>query len=297
MEEIVPTLRGHALWLLGQAGMGKTLLGPIVAMVVSRCSGTFGTTADLDFFKGVPFSTCCPALYDDGSIGGHRECAEATLPAPYFLGFQQKEICFGKSQQWADVEATFDRKVVGQQVDWEQWCGIVQRGQPSTLVFHRLKPPAGKVRAPGPGAVRNVEWKPLAKKWLEGRRIILHMDSARSYKMKVPDVLRDRVAHKKKRVKVGTKFRWIAPKYVEMTRHKVPGSKKVIKSKSGAQIIDRCSEFLKARLNINQNCRVGSSLLLQLCSAQYEYWRRGQGLWVDTGVLVQWFMAPTVRAV
>ena len=145
--------------------------------------------------------------------------------------------------------------------------------------------------------MRKVEWKPLAKKWLQGRQIILHTDSAKSYKLKVPDVLHDRVVHKKKRVKVGTKFRWIAPKYVEMQRHKVPGSKKVIKCKSGTQIIDRCWKFLKARLNINQHSRVGSQLLkLQLRSAQYEYWRRGQDLWIDTGVLVQWFMASTVQA-
>ena len=213
---------------------------------------------------------------------------------------KEKEIIFGKSQQWADVEAdeaTFDRMVKGESVEWEQWCGIIQRGQPSTLVLHRLTPPAGKARAPGPGAVRKVEWKPLAKKWLQGRQIILHTDSAKSYKLKVPDVLHDRVVHKKKRVKVGTKFRWIAPKYVEMQRHKVPGSKKVIKCKSGTQIIDRCWKFLKARLNINQHSRVGSQLLkLQLRSAQYEYWRRGQDLWIDTGVLVQWFMSSTVQA-
>ena len=149
----------------------------------------------------------------------------------------------------------------------------------------------------GPGPVRKVEWKPLAQKWLQGRQIILHTDSAKSYKLQVPDVLRDRVVHKKKRVKVGTKFRWIAPKYVEMQRRKVPGSKKVIKCKSGTQFIDRCWKFLKERLNINQHTRVGSQFLkLQLRSAQYEYWRRGQDLWIDTGVLVQWFLASTVQA-
>ena len=192
-------------------------------------------------------------------------------------------------------EATFDRMVKGESVEWEQWCGIIQRGQPSTLVLHRLTPPAGKAGAPGQGAVRKVEWKPLAKKWLYSRQIILHTDSAKSYKLKVPDVLHDHVVHKKKRVKVGTKFRWIAPKYVGMQRRKVPGPKKVIKCKSGIQIIDRCGKFFKARLNINQS-RVGSQLLkLQLRSAQNEYWRRGQDFWIDTGVLDQWCMASTVQ--
>ena len=43
-----------------------------MAMMFSRFhggSGTFRTTADLDFFKAIPFTKCVPALYDDGSIG------------------------------------------------------------------------------------------------------------------------------------------------------------------------------------------------------------------------------------
>ncbi|CAK9080872.1 Uncharacterized protein SCF082_LOCUS38535, partial [Durusdinium trenchii] len=52
----------------------------------------------------------------------------------------EKSICFGKDRQWADIEAdeaTFDRQVVGQQAQWEQWCAVVQRGKSSTLVLHR----------------------------------------------------------------------------------------------------------------------------------------------------------------
>lgn len=212
---------------------------------------------------------------------------------------QEKKICFGQSHKWADVEAdeaTFDRKVMNSKAQWEQWCGIIQRGRPSTLVLHRLKPMPAELRAPGPGAIRKVEWQPLAKKWLQGRNIILHTDSAKSYKASLPGVLHDRVIHKKQRVKVGTKFRWIAPKYVEMKSHKIPGSKKVIKAKSGTQIIDRCWRFLKERLHINQSCRVGSRMLkTKLRSAQYEYWYRGEDLWISTGMLVQWFMSSTVQ--
>lgn len=216
-----------------------------------------------------------------------------------YVVHKEKSICFGDGQKWADIEAdeaTFDRKVVNQQVEWEQWLGIVQRGQPSTLVLHRLKPLPAKLRAPGPGAVRKVEWQPLAKKWLQNRNIILHTDSAKSYKAAVPGVVHDRVIHQKKRVKVGEKFRWVEPKYVEMKSHKVPGSRKEIKTKSGTQIIDRCWQFLKSRLNINQNCCVGSrTLKVKLRSAQYEYWNRGRDLWTSTGTLVQWFMATTVQ--
>ena len=75
MEKIVPSLRDHALWLLGEAGRGKTPLGRVVAMMFSRYhggQGTFRTTADLDFFKGVPFTKTTPAIFDDGNISGEE---------------------------------------------------------------------------------------------------------------------------------------------------------------------------------------------------------------------------------
>ena len=43
----------------------------------------------------------------------------------------EKSIRFGTGQKWLDVEAdeaTFDKKVVNKQLQWEQWCGLVQRG-------------------------------------------------------------------------------------------------------------------------------------------------------------------------
>ena len=60
------------------------------------------------------------------------------------------------------------------------------------------KTPAVK-RAPGPGAVRRVEWKPLATKHLRNWRVVFHTDSAKSYKLRVGGVLQDRVVHAKKR--------------------------------------------------------------------------------------------------
>ena len=59
--------------------------------------------------------------------------------------------------------------------------------------------------------------------------------------------------------------------------HKIPGTQKKLKVKSGAQIIDRVSRFLKDRIAMNQHCKAGSSLLRgKLCSAQYEYWFKNQ---------------------
>lgn len=72
MEIIVPQLRTHSLWLLGEPGKGKTPLGRIVAMMFSRFhgeDGAFRSTCDLDFFRGIHFNPAIPALYDDGDIG------------------------------------------------------------------------------------------------------------------------------------------------------------------------------------------------------------------------------------
>ena len=82
------------------------------------------------------------------------------MPVARGLGLGTREI--HPLRRLAEM-VTFDREVVNQQVEWEQRCGIVQRGRPNTLVLHRLRPMPAKLRAPGPGAVRKVEWAPLAK--------------------------------------------------------------------------------------------------------------------------------------
>lgn len=215
---------------------------------------------------------------------------------------KEKEIVLGNAKTWVDIEAdetTFDKVNVGtaaedpqKPMQWEQWCGIVQRGRPETLILHRLMPAMSEARAPGPGAIRKTEWTPLARRHLTNRRVILHTDAAKSYRVKVDGVLHDRVVHCKKRVKgKDGKWRWKNPTYVNIVRHKDPVSQKVLRVKSGTQIIDRAWQFLKDLLIVNQNSKVGSvSLRSQIRSAQYEYWRRNQDFWVGTGELVQWLM-------
>ena len=73
-------------------------------------------------------------------------------------------------------------------MEWEQWGGIIERGFPQRLVLERLNPEKTERGAPGPGAMNSVDWKPLAKKYLENKRVILHTDGARAYKMKAPGV-------------------------------------------------------------------------------------------------------------
>jgi len=218
---------------------------------------------------------------------------------------KEKSIVFGNGKTWTDVqadEATFTNTHLkdladdpAQPIIWEQWCGIVQRGAPQTLVLTRLTPQTSARRAPGPGAIRKVEWKPLATKHLCDRAVVLHTDAAKSYKLKMSGVLRDHVRHCKKRVKVKGKWVWKLPTYVRMTTHKDPKTDRKFKIKGGTQIVDRAWRFLKDRIHLNQHSRVGTPLLrAKIRSAQYEYWHRNADLWITSGTLCAWHMGKTL---
>ena len=128
-----------------------------------------------------------------------------------YVQLKEKEIRYGG--KWEDVEV--DEVDVGKFTDnttpstkntvWEQWGGLVERGRPSSLKLFRLHPAKTVKRAPGPGAMRKVEWKPIATKHLANRKVILHSDGARAYKLKVPGVMHCNVVHKKTKVKVNGK--------------------------------------------------------------------------------------------
>ena len=223
----------------------------------------------------------------------------------------EKSICFGGNpKSWKDVEvdeATFDKKTLqeyeitkddaaaGKNVQWEQLGGLIQRGSPHTLVLTKLNPAITVPRAPGPGAMRKIDWKPIANKWLKNRSVVLHSDSARSYRMKIPGVVHDAVTHKKKRVKRGGKFVWVQPTYVKVSSHKLPNGRR-IKTKAGTQIVDRAWRFIKERLRRNNAVRAGSTMLTaQIRSAQYEYWHRKDDLWLCAGKLVAEYLKGIVR--
>ena len=210
---------------------------------------------------------------------------------------------------WADVEAdeaTFDKldltdgpEPLGDPthpVMWEQWLGIVQRGRPRALTLARLCPEMAKKRAPGPGAVRKVEWKPLAERWLKDRDVVFHTDSARSYKLRVPGVIHDFVVHKKKYKNVGGKKVLIPPRYVELKTHVLPSGKH-LKVKSGTQIIDRAWRFIKDRVHRSANAKAGTKLLAtKIRSAQYDYWHKDDDMWAKTGEMVQHILRDVLTA-
>ncbi|CAK0809043.1 unnamed protein product [Prorocentrum cordatum] len=84
---------------------------------------------------------------------------------------------------------------------WEHWGGVQQRGAPRALTPTRLGPKQTVSRAPGPGPIREGEWKKYAQKHLQNRRVILHTDGARAHKLKVPGVIHGRAVHAKKKLK------------------------------------------------------------------------------------------------
>ena len=167
---------------------------------------------------------------------------------------QEKKIKFGGCPRaWKEVEAeeaTFDKKTLapkelaindGKPVVWEQWGAIVQRGRPETLVLRKLNPARTVRRAPGPGAIRKSDWQPFAQRFLANRKVILHTDSARSYRLKLPGMVHDAVVHKKRKVKKNGKWIWLRPTFVRVAKHKLPDGNTVT-CKAGTQILGSSSK-------------------------------------------------------
>ena len=132
-----------------------------------------------------------------------------------YVEHKEKSITYGSASGdlWRDVEA--DEVDVGKALEedsdqkpklrWEQWCGIVERGRPSSLRLFRLEPPLTAPRAPGPGPIRKHDWSDIGKRLLRDRHVVLHTDGARAYKLRIPGVMHCNVVHKKKRITINKK--------------------------------------------------------------------------------------------
>lgn len=157
----------------------------------------------------------------------------------------------------------------------------------------RLNPKKTERRAPGPGAMRTADWKPLAEKHLANRNVVLHTDGARAYSMSIDGMVHDHVVHKKTKLKVNGKFVkkdgkfvWIKPAYVQVFKHKVAGGR-TITCKGGTQIIDRFWRSLRSFLLCRKG-KVGSQeLRRRIRSAQWAYWHAGKDQWLETGRMLQ----------
>ena len=98
---------------------------------------------------------------------------------------RQEAIKLGEGMHWADVECdevTLSRRHVdADHVVWAQYLGLVQRSRPESLILVRLPDRTTGIRAPGPGPLRKRDWEPIFNRYIRGRNIILHTDSARAY--------------------------------------------------------------------------------------------------------------------
>ena len=128
---------------------------------------------------------------------------------------KEKSSTYGSASGdlWRDVEAhevdvgkaheeDSDQKP---KLRWQQWCGMVERGRPSSLRLFRLEPPLTAPRAPGPGPIRKRDWSDIGNKLLRDRHVVLHTDGARAYKLRIPGVMHCNVVHKKKRIIINKK--------------------------------------------------------------------------------------------
>ena len=206
----------------------------------------------------------------------------------------EENIVMGNGRTWMDGEA--DDAVFGKSVDpnapleecveWEQWGGFVMRGQKNTLVLDRCSSGKTAKRAPGPGAIKKVDWEPVAKKYLANRKIILHTDRAKSYKVRIPGVLHDSVRHCKKRVKVKGKWIWKNPYYSKTVTHKIPGGK-TLKVKSGSQVIDRAWRFIREHIKGFSKKPGDNRFAAAIRSAQWFYWNSEKDLWAETATMLK----------
>ena len=214
----------------------------------------------------------------------------------------EKKIKCGASVEWNDVEAdevdlgkedtgTLNTPASKPVVKWEQWGGVVERGFPNTLLLTRLHPKTTKRRAPGPGPITKTDWKPVADRYLKGRKVILHTDGAKSYRLKtspVKGILHDWVVHKKKKVTIRGRTAWIRPKYVVLFEHQLPDGK-TIRTKGGTQIIDRAWGVLRSHIGSRSGKVSSTSITARIRSAQWCYWNRGEDLWLATGQMLHSF--------
>ena len=242
--------------------------------------------------SGVPRHAAHLILDVDHKVVEKIYCNNEVARARYVKS-QEALISYGGG--WKDLEA--DEVDLGKgilenpsrsthNVQWEQWAGILERGRPESLRLFRLNPAITKKRAPGPGAIRKRDWKPIATKLLSNKEVVLHTDGARAYALKLPKVFHCNVVHKKKKAKINGKVCWLQPQYTKVYTLKLPDGKN-LKVKSGTQTIDRFWRHLREELK-GVNRKPGNQpMTRKIRSAQWTYWHKGTNLWEATGKMIQ----------
>ena len=136
-----------------------------------------------------------------------------------------------------------------------------------------------------------IENSSIANKYLRNKKVILHSDGAKTYRLKttpVDGILHDWVVHKKKKGVIKGKTVWFKPKFVQVVEHRLPDGT-IVRAKSGTQIIDRAWSFLRSYLKSRASQVGGGSYTARIRSAQWHYWHQGDDLWKAAGeMLAAW---------
>ena len=133
-----------------------------------------------------------------------------------YVEHEEKSIKYGGTtdETWVDVEAdevgvgkalVDDEGGNGNNLKWEQWCGILQRGKLKSLRLFRSTPALTRANSPGPGPIRKEEWMAIGKPLLQDRHVALHTDGARSHRLDIPGIVHCHVVHQKKKTVVNKK--------------------------------------------------------------------------------------------
>ncbi|CAK0822912.1 unnamed protein product [Prorocentrum cordatum] len=209
----------------------------------------------------------------------------------------EPNIVFGDEAQrrWFDVEA--DESVFraqlsddGRSKTWEQWAGVVERGRPDSLVLWKTQSDGTEANAPGPGAIKKTDWAPFLQSRLEKRKVTLHSDGARSYKMRASGLVHDHVVHCEKRKKIGRKWVWLKPVHSKVVTHKLPDGSK-IRVKAGTQITDRAWRSIRTLIGTRTDLPGSRRIAASVRSAQFEYWNKGKDMWAATADAI-WEVQP-----
>ncbi|CAK0877545.1 unnamed protein product [Prorocentrum cordatum] len=191
-----------------------------------------------------------------------------------FVLREETKITFGgpSQQHWWDAEADevdFGKEQVGDEMRWDQWAGIVERGRPQSLILFKTPPKLTKPRAAGPGPITGKDWAPMAKKHLQGRKTLLRTGGARACELgmnreeKLDGVVHDYGVHGLKKQGSGNKFE---------------------AAHGGTQIVDRCWRCLRKHIGARSFSAAGApKYSARVRAAQWRHWRVGSDHWGETG--------------
>ena len=187
------------------------------------------------------------------------------------------EVTLGKRAAAADS---------GDRVVWDNFLGMMERGNSKSLVVIRLPTRSTTKRSPGPGPITRKMWKPIAQRWVKDRRILLHSDSAKAYNLKVPGMVHTKVIHQKK--KVGDK--WVKPRYVEIENVTTDDGDTIV-LKKGTQYIDGWWRLLRKEVRRTMPPSGSAHMNAVVKFAQWKTWHQSEDLWVALGRVLRWHYA------